>query len=570
MLPASLLELGFAAFLSALALYPRRPPKRVPLALAPFEPTKPIRRPPAREHMPLFSPIRGANRTSVDSAQEWLLADPGPLFELAGVHWPALGYLNKVVLLSGRPGTGKTVSMKMLMASLGSLFSQLKMRWLVIDPTNGYLSYLYQVLPENIEIIRSTPQDELGASWEIRKDITSDSLNNALQTALFPDALFKKAGDPFWYHKAREVTESEVTVYLDRSSEWRFADLIIPIKFPQFLRPLLAQSPRTRGMVDHELVGKLGRDIVATTSSVINRMAVAAALWQRATKTFSLRSFLNRQDAVLHLGFRPDLIPSLAGIANAMTYMLILMALEGDDETDFTYMCLDEGRFLDEVTGLPLIGARGRGAGLGAAVTCQGTPGLIASWGNDKVKELLDTISAWTTFGAGIETAQAFSKFVGQIEGVERSYGISTSEGTSHSFGRNSGGSSGLSGPSSSWGKNFSVTHSTNTTYSENFKLSLRDAILPSEITGLGRPVDGVLKGFTFNPDVGLFQFDAPFLDHFESLGAPPFRGIPARPDSDQRLLPWTTEDLQRLRLELTPEFMEALRVTWGASGGVT
>jgi hypothetical protein len=101
------------------------------------------------------------------------------------------------------------------------------------------------------------------------------------------------------------LIEAVVTVYHDRDSQWEFPDWVVPIKYPQFLKPLLMQSARTRGKAQHELAGRLGRDIVMTTKSIINKMAIAAALGQRATRTFRLRDFLDGRE-VLHLAYTPD------------------------------------------------------------------------------------------------------------------------------------------------------------------------------------------------------------------------------------------------------------------------
>ncbi len=533
--------------------------------------TAPLVRPVPPEEFPLFTPVRGARRKKLAAAQQELLVQPGPLFELAGLLWPARNYLNKLLLFTGRPGVGKTTMQRISMASVARLFVKLLMRWVVIDPSNAYLPYLYQILPEAVEIIRASPHDAAGWRWDVRADVTNDTLNEAFQTALFPDSLFQKAGDPFWYHKAREVTEAIVNVLHDRHSPWEFHDLVIPIKYPQFLKPLLAQSSRTAGKVKHELVGKLGRDIVTTSSSVINRMATAAAMWRHATKTFSCRAFLNRSASVLHFAMQPDMMASLTPIANALTYMLILLGLERNDEFNHTFFWLDEGRFLSGITGLEILAARGRGSGLGAFLSVQGLPGLFASWGQSRAEELVDVVSAWITFGAGYKTARAFSDFVGQIEGIEKSYGFSSTFGTSVTDGHGTGGSSSPQGGSYSWNKSHSTSYSSSFTNSENFKLTTKDAILPSEVTNLGQATkeNDLLSGYAFNPNVGAFRFDVPFLHHFESLPAPPFSTMPIRPDAEQRLDPWKAEDLKRLNLDLTPEFMKALRVTWGHTGGL-
>lgn len=539
--------------------------------------------PPARFKYPLFTPGRGAMRTTQEAARAALAADPGPLYEMAGVLWPAREYLNKLTLITGRPGSGKTTMARLKMMSAANLFPLLKahadrglypgsgdMRWWVIDPTDAYLPLLYQVLPLDVPVVRVSPQDAQGARWDIAKDVTSDALNEALQAGLLPDALFQKAGDPFWYTKARELVGGLVTVYHERISDWQFHDLVIPIKYPQFLKPVLMQSPRTRGIAKVELVGRLGRDIVSTSSSVVNKMAVAAALWRKAQKTFTLREFLDSR-SVAHFAFNAQLMASLAGIGNAMTYVLVKLAMgRRGAEYNHTLVIGDEGRYLSDIAGFDEIAATGRQFGLGVWLLAQGLPGLLSKWGEKPVKELLDLVSTWVTLSAGYDTAAAFCQMVGQVEGVQKSYSNSTSFGRSETTTTSSGGSSSWTpGQGTTYGRNWNasraVSFNSSSTSSESFQLVTKGAVLESEVTNLplASAEHDLIRGFAFNPAAGgVFEFETPFLGHFRSLPAAPFEALPLRPDSDQRLEPWDVDDVRRLKLEMTPELIKALHIT--------
>lgn len=577
-----LLPIIAAALIAARAAARAIPPKKPDRLPVPVESGRP-------RHVdhPLFTWYRGAVRTTQEQVARYLAADPGALYLLAGVLWPARHFMNKLVLIMGKPDSGKTVLMRLMMESVADLFRVLPaqakaglypgeglMRWFVVDPTNAYLPLLYQVVPGDVEIIRATPVDGDGWRWDVRRDITSPALNEALQEGLFPDSLFQKAGDPFWYTKAREVATSVVTVYLERDSAWEFHDLIIPFKYPQFLQPLLLQSPLTMGKAKHELVGKLGRDIVSTASSVMNKMAIAAALWQRAERTFSLREFLDNR-SVLHFAYTPDLIPSFAGIANALVRVMVLLGITRIDPYNHTLLWLDEGRYLSDLAGLEDLAARGRGAGFGAVFAAQGLPGLVNKWGDGRVKELIDLLSTWVALTSGPETAEMFSTAVGKCEGVAKSYSISHTFGESLTRGGNSGHSSSWSfGGSSSSGSNsgtsWSTTTNWSTTYSESFQLTVRDAVMPGELTNLpyANAAEDCISGFAFNPQVGAFAFETPFLRHFRELPEPIVGSMPLRPESDQRLLPWKLEDVTRLKLKETPELVAAIKKTWETFGG--
>lgn len=323
-------------------------------AAAPVPPVAPVL-PPNGYTFPLFAPVRGACRTTHEAAYAHLAAQPGPLFHLAGLCFPAREYLNRLLFITGLPGSGKTTLCRLMLASMADLFRALparaaaglhpgegKMRWLVIDPTNAFLPLLYRVLPPDVPVVRLSPQDAGGVAWDVAKDVTSKVMNEAFQKSLFPDSMFQ-SGDPFWALKGRELSEAVVSVFLHRGSDWELRDLVVPIKYPQYLKPLLGQSPYTRAMTEHELAGRLGRDTIATCSATVNRLATAAAMWAAADRKVSLEEFLDGR-SVAHFAFTPALAASLTGVANALSYVLILKAIERGREFDHTVLIGDEAR----------------------------------------------------------------------------------------------------------------------------------------------------------------------------------------------------------------------------------
>src|SRR5699024_8016141 len=83
-----------------------RPAEQQPLVRVPPAPQRRVK--PAAAKMPLFTAQRGAHRTTQRSVQDALQSRAGPYFGLAGALWPAREYLNKLLLVTGRPGSGKT------------------------------------------------------------------------------------------------------------------------------------------------------------------------------------------------------------------------------------------------------------------------------------------------------------------------------------------------------------------------------------------------------------------------------------------------------------------------------
>src|SRR5947209_14484318 len=118
----------FTVATGALAAYVCRRGLRVPTPDAPpVLPPPPAIGPKTRPDafpFPNFVAERGAHRTTEEAVRAFL-ADRTvePLLFLGGIEFPALWHLNKLMLVTGRPGTGKTTLAKVTMGSMGALFN---------------------------------------------------------------------------------------------------------------------------------------------------------------------------------------------------------------------------------------------------------------------------------------------------------------------------------------------------------------------------------------------------------------------------------------------------------------
>jgi len=170
----------------------------------------------------------------------------------------------------------------------------------------------------------------------------------------------------------------------------------------------------------------------------------------------------------------------------------------------------------------------------------------------------------------GPDTAESFSKTVGKVEGLLKSYSRSFTSGESTTHGRSESTSWQDFKSSRSSSTSTSKTTSSSTTYGESFQLTVRDGILPSQLTNLpyADPVSDRIEGYAFNPEVGAFHFQTPFIAHFRDLPEPLVPSMPLRPDSDQILTPWKREDVSRLKLKATPQLIKAIETTWKQIGG--
>ncbi len=521
---------------------------------------------------PWFQRKRGGYRTTQDAANAFSKnnLDPGePTFKLGGILLSAERELGRLILLTGRPDAGKTTLLLMILADLARLWEThptFCQRWVFLDPS-GLLPYLYQIVPPHIDIIRATPDDAEGLAPDFASGIRGESDVLVLGSCLFNEDIARQSSDRFWTQMAREKFEDCVRVFRHLGSDWGIWDPIIAIKYPQFLKPLLAQSPYTRGSVINDLTGRMGQGITASARSVLNELACAASLWRHAKKRFTLAQFLDGQ-SVLHLQFTPRLSKVVAGLYGALTSSLTLTGLERQDKKNHTLLVLDEARYLAGLaTGLlGDVAARGRAAGLHAIVSTQSCAPLKKLLGAEGFEEFIDLVGTWFCLSSGPFTGKLFSDICGDMEGFQDSKGSSTSKGTTDGSSKNYSWSSSPQGGSSSVSHGWSVSQSLTEGANANTALAVKAAILKGEVgqVPFADPKRDCIHGHFFNPNFGCGTFRTDFLNHFRQLPPPPFRDYARRPVEQELLEPWTEAECRdRLRLNWTPELQEALHSTW-------
>jgi hypothetical protein len=467
----------------------------------------------------------------------------------------------------------------------------------VIDPAGAYWSIAAKTLPPGVPMLNLSPHLEGATILDIAATVDDDpsAANNVVSAFMGVDdegGGEAKDSDPFWPKKARALLFMLVTVFIRRAKgRWRFADLVVPFRWPEFLAPVLAQTADTRASAAYEIAGKMGKGIVASASAELNELCIVAAYSQRATRTFTFREMM-RRSAYMHVCYDPGIAGGYARYASALTRLLELTCYAHGSEHNLTIILGDEGRELRNLH-LGRIAARGRQAGLGVILAAQTFEGLVAKWGEKHAREALGLAGTFVCFAASPDTAEYFSKLVGQQEVIEVTFndGVSVNSG-------------------STWGD--VTTHSANTTFinhenkwEEPFlslntwmmpqhrddvgesvsigiskarsyggsdgiakssgranRLAVRDTLLPSQLVHqlLADKKGDCLDAYFFNRQVGVCKIRPRWLHIFEHLPRIPHVPVPRpRPTTDGMLLRWTRADLQRLGLDLTDDLLEAL-----------
>jgi hypothetical protein len=533
---------------------------------------------------PEFYPQRGAILSHLDAARAILgrRAPKDHVFELAGVMLRVERYLHKLIVILGKPGSGKTLLVQGLLRSYMRLFELLpdRFRLLVLDPAKVYWQFLARCSPVGVPLMNLSPHLNGSLRWDWAAEIGQNpkarvNLIEALMNSGRRDASQER--DPFWPKKARQLLEAVLLVLSLFSDRWRMRDVLVPFIFPQFCSPLLSLSGHTRGSAAHDLSGKMGKGIHASASAELKQLAMLAAYAEHATKTFTVRDLIGR-GCIMHLAFDPEIKDGYSRFGSALSHMLQLAVINRGEEHNYTGIIGDEARELGDMR-IEFGAARGRQAGLFYALAPQSIAGLEVAWGKERVEELLELVNTLVCLSCGPRTAKAVSEFVGQVEGVEVTFNENWSHTNSTSRSVSTGSSftrSGKSGWSFFGDGLYDVSHaygsSHNVTNSESYSstegggrqnaIRVRDAVLASELTHLP-PADfdrDSLKGLMFNADTGAFRFNTRIRHITEGL--PPFAhvGLPSpRGDLDGLLKPWTEADVQRLGLTLTPEMQQAI-----------
>ena len=310
-------------------------------------------------------------------------------------------------------------------------------------------------------------------------------------------------------------------------------------------------------MAQVELKGRVGKDIHLTVLSVMDELTTVAAYWQKAKKRVSLKEYLESERSVLHIAFPASSKEAMGLIVNSMMSVMVNLALRMKNEgpNDATFLFADEMADLADLSGIDLIARQGRKAGLSCFSAALTKEALTAHWGQARTEEFLSLTTAKFCLNSSLDTAKWFTEPL-SFEGWQESRSESESTGTTdtQSWGAGPGGRNWQDSTAWNSGK----------TFGKNFEMKQRQAVLVSEIAGL--PIPDLARGFDeisgfgFSGTTGVYKF---IVEGAVRAVANANKGqkfvMPKRPASDAKLLPWTEEDLKRLKIPRTPKMMAAI-----------
>ncbi len=406
-----------------------------------------------RSNMETDTRVRGASLIDLTTPQSQQLlrskTPPGAL-TIGGVPID-FGDEQQHILLSGAPGTGKSVEIKKALRTI----RQRKQKAVVYDPSGEFTSMFYR---PGCDVLLN-PLDERNAKWNPWADAEAFEYA-AIAKSLIPDR--GESADPFWSESARAVIE---TLLLECNSldDMIYTGLSAPISD----LAQLVQQAGFSGMIGPE---KTFQSTRATLSVYLRSLAMLDNVERDDANAFSFRHWLNTDDTDDSWVFLP--VPARARDAVRPVVSMLLdtavrhiMSLRPDPDRRI-WLVIDELPSLQNIPSIHPALAEGRKYGIGGILGVQtfhqlkktfGDAGAAALWGLPKTRLYLRIGDA--------ETGEMVSKEVGEVQLKRKTTSTSSSESVSNSKG---GGSD-----------------STSESTSESEQTVTERLVLPAEIMGL-------------------------------------------------------------------------------------
>lgn len=484
---------------------------RAVLAMRPAESSEPEPVRGARLLTPREAALQICSR-AIDQGQQCLVW-AGFLFpkEILAPHY----------LVFGTAGSGKTLVIRMLMPTVFD--PKTSVRALVYDPKPEFYPVLLGLGWSPAGVILLNPFDARGAAWHIAADVTTPAAAREIAAILLPSE--RQSSQPYFLDSARDLVRGVMDVFNTTAPlNWTLNDVLEATSSPERLRMVLEKTQDGRDLVklylDQE--GPAATNILSTIRSKLSVYETIARAWRRCDTLVSIENWA-QSGAVLVLGGNEQHRAALDAINRAIFQRASELIVGRPDEypADETWFFIDEAREAGRLDGLRQLLNKGRSKGAHVVLGFQDLDGLRNVYGKEQAEEMLGLCGNVAVLRLESPATQEWAaKYFGEYE-FEK-----VTVGQSHNY--HSG-----------------YTNSLNVTVDRRF------AILPQQFRTF--PPASLEDGFTAvisTPAIGAWRHHVTG----EMIGRTMGRAadVPAfvpRPVEHQSRMPWTDEDLRRLRL---------------------
>ena len=272
--------------------------------------------------------------------------------------------------ISGAPRSGKSLLLALYLRSVISQITPGSDRRLVIFDHN---QMLHPALFENVQVPVHffLPNHRLTSRWDLAGgDFASPAAVTQLCEALVPEV--RGYGSIFFVQIARRLMADVIHSLNATQPGWSLADVVRILENQDSTADILARSNGTSSLLRYMDEPRTWANIAATEETHLGTPRDLAAMWSRASQTFSLRDFV-RSEGILVLGRDPG-FPALDRLNMLLfTQLFSQLLAQSDSATSRTHVVLDELPLAAgdrrPLSGLKDICERGASRGVVLAVT---------------------------------------------------------------------------------------------------------------------------------------------------------------------------------------------------------
>lgn len=452
--------------------------------------------------------------------------------------------------LVGSPGSGKTLSMQLLMLSvLPRITPGSNRRALIYDAKRDTRSVLAG-MGITAPVVMLNPFDRRCSPWHMARDIPDGATAQQIASILIPKT--GSESQPFFIEAAQAVVGGLLEAFGKLTEDrWTLRDLVLTLRYTHRIAAILDACEHTRYIGAKFITGsRRDSDIEATIETVMRRFAFVAAAWHHSTeKPVSLADWL-QSESILILGSDPSFDTILVDLNRAIFRRLTELVRKQSEvkpRDRQTWFFIDELRNAGHLSDLDKFLVEGRSKGACLVLGFQDIEGLRDNYGDKGANEIVGACAnkVFLHNGDQMTIKYATDHFKSQ-DILETRVSQTQSDGSSSSAG----------GDSSNTQQGYSVSRQRVT----------RPVVSEGLLKALPKPKKGS-RGISGYCDTACVGTEFPYRmeltpDFLERVLPHPDEEVPNNlpREGDDLLLPdWTMQDIQRLGLvKLAPILLKA------------
>jgi hypothetical protein len=478
----------------------------------------------SREYVPFVRGTRVWTLAEARSLAEAKLPSGDQGFFFCGCQLASVVALMHFLLI-GAVGAGKTKIVEALLKFFLSSFKRFDARALVFDAKREFYGYV-DSLGLGTRVVIMDPTDARCFSWAMSKDVVDEDDAKTL-AEIFVEKN-ERASQPFFDDAARELCQAVVEALIRKKpGQWGLRDIVYAMRSDKRIKALVRDTEEGRDLIRlYFSKEKTAQDVMSTVATKIGRFKTVAKAWDRAERegrTVSIDEWM-RGNFVILMGSSHKAAATVRDLNHLFFKRLTQVILDEPDNDQAQllspksrrhYLFLDEVRYAGKLDGLNELFVKARSKGAVLVVTVQDRKGMQAVYGEQIADEQLSQAATIAILRLqNPDTASWASKLIGQCELLQRSH-------TAGEDGRDS----------------------------DNARLEVKDAVLPSEILRLPlADAEHGLSGYFLSPTLGVWQGPVPW-DEVMAARRPQRKAAVEnyvrRPsDPHEQLRPWDDQEL--------------------------